>query len=166
MSLPSLLSRRTATSPACRPPDERDASNQSLQPICCHEYPWSHAIPRLPAFAFRPPRLSSSLRLGGSPVFRPRPSSATLDCHCWRLQPWIGHAVGAAPASCCRTITPAGMRGVPRCSPSGLCRSASSPMIRPADAPCRYPQPMPGIPSPSARARTHFLASQPRDAAP
>jgi len=130
----------------------------------CHEYPRSHAIPRLPAFTFCPPRTSPSLRLGGSPAFCPRPSSATLDCHCWRLQPWIGHAVGAAPASCYRTITPEGIRGVPRRSSCGRSRPSSSPMIRLADAPCRYPQPVPGIPSQPARARTRFLAPQPKDA--
>lgn len=39
-------------------------------------------------------------------------------------------------------------------------------MIRLADAPCRYPQPLPGIPSSSARARAHFRASQPKGASP
>jgi len=53
-------------------------------------------------------------------------------------------------------------RGVPRCSPGGRYRPSSSSMIRLADAPCRYPQPVPGIPSPSARARTRFLVPQPK----
>jgi hypothetical protein len=109
-----------------------------------------------------PPRTSSSFCLGGSPAFCPRPSSATPDCHCWRLRPWVGHAVGTAPASCCQAITPEGMRGVPRRSPSGCCRPASSPMVWPADAPCRCPQPLPGIPSRAARARTRFPASHQR----
>jgi hypothetical protein len=139
MDLPSLLSRRAATALACRPPYGTDASNQSLQPTSCHEYPGSHAIPRLPAFAFRPPRPSSRFWLSGSPAFHPRPSSAALDCHCWRLQPWIDRAVGADAASCYRTITPKGVRGVPRFGPGGRFRPRSSPMVRLADAPCRCP---------------------------
>lgn len=112
-----------------------------------------------------PPRRSSSLLLGGSPAICPKPSSATLDCHCWRLQPWVGYAVGAALASCYQTITPMGMRGVPRPSPSGRCRPCSCPMTRIADALCRFPQAVPGIPSPAARARARVPAPQPKDAA-
>jgi hypothetical protein len=111
-----------------------------------------------------PLRSSSCLRLGGSPAFGPRPSSATLDCHCWRLQPWVGRAVGAAPASCYQAITPEGIRGVPRRDSSGRCRPRSSPMVRLADASCRYPQLVPGIPSSATRARTRFPAPQPKDA--
>jgi hypothetical protein len=165
VGLPDLLSHRAAAAPACRPLHETDASYQSLQPTSCHEYPESHAIPSLPAFAFRLPRPSSRFRLSGSPAFHPRPPSAALDCHCWRLQPWIDRAVGAAAASCCRTITPEGIRGVPRSGSGGRFRPRSSPMARLADAPCRCPWPVPGIPSPSTRARTCFPAPQPKDAA-
>jgi hypothetical protein len=124
VGLADLLSRRAAAAPACRPLHGTDASNQSLQPTSCHEYPESHAIPRLPAFAVRLPRTSSCFQLSGSPAFRPRPPSAALDCHCWRFQPWIDRAVGADAASCYRTITPEGVRGVPPFGSGGRFRPA------------------------------------------
>jgi len=83
VGLPRLLSRRAATSLACRPPYGKDVSHQSLQPTCCHEYPRSHPSPSSGLSPFRPPRSSSCIRLGGSPAFHSRPSSATLNCHCW-----------------------------------------------------------------------------------
>jgi hypothetical protein len=121
-----------------------------------------------PSFGLSPscsPRSSSCFRLGGIPVIGPRPTSTPLDGHRWRPQPWVGHAVGAAPASCYPTITPMGIRGVPRQSPSGRCRPCSHSMIRLADAPCRCPQPVPGIPSRAARARARVPAPQPKGAA-
>jgi len=69
---------------------------------------------------FRPPRSSSCFRLGGSPAFCPRPSSAALVGHFWRPQPWVSRAVGAAPPSCCRTVSPERTRGVPRSGPVGF----------------------------------------------
>jgi len=54
VGLPSLLSLRAATPPACRPLDGTDTSRQSLQPTCFHEYPRSHPTPKLGALA-RPP---------------------------------------------------------------------------------------------------------------
>lgn len=75
--------------------------------------------------------------------------------------PGSAGAVGAAPTSRCRAITPRGLR-CPALGSRGRCRPASSSMTRLTDAPCRYPQPVLGIPSASARARTRFPASHQR----
>lgn len=160
---PDPLSPRTAIAPTCNPSSGRGASNQSLQPTSCHEYPRSHATSRLPAFTFCPPQPSrASFWVGAQLSARAILGDAGLPS--LALQPWIGHAVGAAPAGCYRILIPEGARGVPRTSPSGPSQPASSPTTRLADAPCRYPRTMPGIPCPAARARTHFRASQPKDA--
>jgi hypothetical protein len=67
---------------AVRPTGEMPRTNLCNR-LTCHEYPRSHPFPSSGLSPFRPPRSSSCIRLGGSPAFRPRPSSATPDCHCW-----------------------------------------------------------------------------------
>jgi hypothetical protein len=164
VGLPSLLSHRAATPPAWHSPHERDASHQSLQPTCCHEYPRSHAIPKSWALALPPAVILLVLPSGWEPSPQPEATLGDAGLPLLAPQPWVGHAVGAAPASCDQAITPTGMRGVPRRNPSGRCRPSSSPMVRLADAPCRCPLLVPGIPSSAARARTRFPASQPKGA--
>jgi len=122
-------------------------------------------IPKLGAFALPTAAILLVHPSGWEPSLPLEAILGDAELPLLALQPWVGRAVGAAPASCYRTVTPEGTRGVPRRNPSGLCRPDSNPMVRLADAPCRYPQPTPGIPSSPARARTRFLAPQPKGTA-
>jgi hypothetical protein len=161
VGLPSLLSHRAATSPACRPPHGKDASHQSLQPTCCHEYPRSHAIPERWALALLPAAILLVPPSGWEPSLQPEAilGDAGLPL---LASPASGRPRSwCCPASCYPIITPVGMRGVPRRSSSEPCRPTPSPMIRPADAPCRCPRPLPGIPGSAAGARTRLPAPQP-----
>jgi hypothetical protein len=71
VGLPSLLSHRAATAPACRPPHGRGTSRQSLQPTCCHEYPRSHAIPKPWALALMSAATLLALQSGWEPSHPP-----------------------------------------------------------------------------------------------
>lgn len=159
---PAIPSSRDVT--GVRPPSEK----RCLKPISATDLVVTSTLGATPFPGFRLSPIArrdhprAVLWVGAQPLAQGHLSDAGLPL--LALQPWIGCAVGAAPASCYRVITPVGMRGVPRCSPGGRFRPDSSPMIRLADAPCRYPQPVPGIPSPSARARTRFLVPQPKGA--
>jgi len=127
---------------AVRPTGEMPRTNLCNR-LSCHEYPRRHPIPKLRALA----RPTAAILLvhpsGWEPSLLPEAILGDAELPLLALQPWVGRAVGAAPASCYQTFTPEGSGGVPRRSPSGLCRPASNPMVRLADAPCRYPQPSP-----------------------
>jgi len=159
VGLPRLLSRRAATPLACRPPYGRDASHQSQQPTCCHEYPRYHPIPKLRALALPTAAILLVHPSGWEPSLPLEAILGDARLPLLALQPWVDRAVGAAPASCYQTLTPEGMRGVPRLGSSGLCRPASSPMVRLADAPCRYPQP-------SSASRAHPREPEPASSHP
>jgi hypothetical protein len=120
-------------------PLERDASSQSLQPTCCHEYPRKHAIPKRWAFTLL---TADSFRARSTEwELAPRGASGFSDAvRPLLVLPALGsQAVGAAPASCYRIATPEGMDGVPSKRPCGLCRPSTTRALRIADAPCRIP---------------------------
>jgi len=119
---------------------ERDASSQSLQPTCCHEYPRKRPIPKRWAFAL--PTAASF------PAYRNEWGLALRDGSRFAgaagpllVLPALGsQAVGAASASCYRIATPVGSEGVPSSRSRGRCQPRTTRAIRIADAPCRLPR--------------------------
>jgi hypothetical protein len=127
---------------AARSTGEMPLTNLCNRPSC-HEYPRSHAIPKLGALALLPAAILLVLPPGWEPSLLLEAILGDAGFAIAGISSLGSAAQLVCAASCYQAITPTGMRGVPRRSPSGRCRPASSPMVRPADAPCRYPQLIP-----------------------
>jgi len=77
------------------PAHGRDTSHQSLQPTCCHEYPRSHLIPKLWAFALPTAAILLVLPSGWAPSL---PLEAFLGCAGW---PFLASPALGQPRSWC-----------------------------------------------------------------
>ena len=85
---PLLAFSRRHRNAVARP--REDASNQSLQPTCCHEYPLEHATSKLRTFAL--PTAATCARPSArafARVSKTRPSTATSIGRCRRPRPWM-----------------------------------------------------------------------------
>jgi hypothetical protein len=155
---------RTAWSP------EQDASSQSLQPTCCHEYPRKRPIPKHQALAL-PTAVSF-------PAYWNEWGLVLHDVSRFvgAVEPLLvlsalgGQAVGAAAASCYRIATPTGSEGVPSSESRGHCQPSTIRATRIADAPCRLPHTLsasrddPRVPGPASPHSTKSVVPQTRGA--
>jgi len=163
VGLPSLLSREPKAAPACRPSRERDASRQSLQPTCCHEYPQGHATPKLQALALATAALLLVLRAGWGPSPRPEASLGGAGL------PLLASPALGRPAQLVLR-QPAAAEPSPLRGACGVPLWARPGIVNPYRA--RRPgsqtphlatrSPCPASQARSARARTRFLASHQR----
>jgi hypothetical protein len=132
----------------------RDASCQSLQPTCCHEYQGEHAIPERWAFALLAATCAPCLRLAGNPAFGIGLLLTVLVGHCWRSQPRVDSALVRA-ASCYRSATPQG-RSVSRTRLVWALSARHEPGNPTRRRPVSPSAASPGIPGSIAKARTCF----------
>lgn len=90
---------------AVRPMGEMPRTNLCNRPSC-HEYPRRHAIPKLRALALPTTAILLVHPSGWEPSLLPEAILGDARLPLLALQPWVGRAVGAAPASCYQTFTP------------------------------------------------------------